>query len=98
MAEKFSYGQRNLLTSALRDAQQKGELPGSLDAEAISREMLALLQKLIPQQAWEPQMNIESFARTAAALIGATLSFKNDKRRTPKSKPSILMVRTPRLS
>ena len=69
-----------------------------LDADAISRVMLALLQGLILQQAWEPQMDIEAFARTAAALIGATLSPKNAKRRTAKSKPSILTGRTPRLS
>ena len=66
--------QRDRLTSALRDAQRRGELTGSLDADATSRVMLALLQGLILQQAWEPQMDIEAFATTATVLIRATLS------------------------
>jgi len=66
--------QRDRLTSALRDAQRRGELTGSLDADATSRVMLALLQGLILQQAWEPQMDIEAFAATATVLIRATLS------------------------
>lgn len=66
--------QRDRLTSALRDAQRKGELTRSLDADATSRVMLALLQGLILQQAWEPQMDIEAFATTATVLIRATLS------------------------
>jgi AcrR family transcriptional regulator len=65
--------QRDRLTFALRDAQQRGELPGSLDADAISRVMLALLQGLILQQAWEPQMDIEAFATTATVLIGTAM-------------------------
>ena len=66
--------QRDRLTSALRDAQQRGELPDSLDADVTSRVMLALLQGLILQQAWEPQMDIEAFATTAKLLIGTPLS------------------------
>jgi len=65
---------RDCLTSALRDAQQRGELPRSLDADAASRVMVALLQGAILQQAWEPHMDIEAFATTATVLIGAGLS------------------------
>lgn len=69
--------QRDRLTSALRDAQQMGELPGSLNPDATSRVMLAVLQGAILQQAWEPQMDIEAFATTATVLIGANLSSPN---------------------
>jgi AcrR family transcriptional regulator len=80
--------QRDRLTSAFRDAQQRGELPGSLDADATSRVMLALLQGLILQQAWEPEMDIEAFATTARVLIGAALYKTN--RHPPKPETRIL--------
>jgi AcrR family transcriptional regulator len=66
--------QRDRLTAALRHAQQAGELPNSLDADGISRVMLALLQGLILQQAWEPELDTEAYVTTAAALITAVLS------------------------
>ena len=66
--------QRDCLTAMLRHAQQAGELPRHVDVDAISRVMLALLQGLILQQAWEPELDIEAYARTAAALLGSVLS------------------------
>ena len=51
-----------------------GELAGSLDVDAVSRVMLALLQGLILQQAWEPELDIEAYVTTAVGLIGAALS------------------------
>ena len=65
--------QRDGLTAMLRHAQQAGELPRHVDVDAISRVMLALLQGLILQQAWEPELDIEAYARTAAALLGSVL-------------------------
>jgi AcrR family transcriptional regulator len=76
--------QRDRLTVALRDAQRTGELAGTLDADAVSRVMLALLQGLILQQAWEPELDIEGYVTTAMDLIGAALSAKA-KRSPPKS-------------
>src|ERR1700722_9812899 len=68
--------QRDRLTVALRDSQRNGELAGSLDVDAVSRVMLALLQGLILQQAWEPELDIEGYVTTAVGLIAATLSGK----------------------
>ena len=66
--------QRDRLTVALLDAQRNGELAASLDVDAVSRVMLALLQGLILQQAWEPELDIEGYVTTAVGLIGAALS------------------------
>jgi len=67
-------GQRDRLTAVLRDAQKAGELSGSLDVDSTSRAMLALLQGLILQQAWEPELDVEAYAKTATTLIGTVLS------------------------
>jgi AcrR family transcriptional regulator len=66
--------QRHRLVAVLRDAQKAGELPGNLDVDSTSRVMLALLQGLILQVAWEPELDIEAYAKTATTLIGAVLS------------------------
>ena len=63
--------QRDLLTAALRTARQAGQLPDSLDPDAFSRVLLALLQGFILQQAWEPEIDTEAFLETAISLISA---------------------------
>ncbi len=71
--------QRDRLTVAFLDAQRKGELAATLDVVALSRVMLALLQGLILQQAWEPQMDIEAYLTTAGRLIEAAFSVGNTR-------------------
>ena len=66
--------QRDRLTTLLREAQRTGELPESLDADSLSRVMLALLQGLILQQAWEPRLDSEAYAATATTLLLSVLS------------------------
>ena len=63
--------QRDLLTAALRTARQAGQLPDSLDPDAFSRVLLALLQGFILQQAWEPEIDTEAFLETAMSLISS---------------------------
>lgn len=63
--------QRDLLTAALRSARQAGQLPDSLDPDAFSRVLLALLQGFILQQAWEPEIDTEAFLETAISLISS---------------------------
>jgi AcrR family transcriptional regulator len=65
--------QRDRLAAVLRQAQQAGELPPHLDVDSVSRLMLALLQGLILQQAWEPDLDLEAYAKTATAMIAAAL-------------------------
>jgi AcrR family transcriptional regulator len=63
--------QRDLLTTALRNAQRAGQLPEDLDADAFSRVLLALVQGFILQQAWEPDLDVESYLTTALSLVNA---------------------------
>jgi hypothetical protein len=65
-------GQRDLLTAALRSAQQAGQLPEDLDADAFSRVLLALVQGFILQQAWEPNLDTEAYLKTALHLVNAS--------------------------
>ncbi len=66
--------QRDLLTTALRNAQRAGQLPGTLDTDAFSRVLLALVQGFILQQAWEPGLDIEGYVTTAMHLVNSVLS------------------------
>jgi TetR/AcrR family transcriptional regulator, repressor for uid operon len=63
--------QRDLLTTALRNAQRAGELPKDLDPDAFSRVLLALVQGFILQQAWEPNLDTEGYRKTAMSLVSA---------------------------
>jgi len=83
--------QRDLLTAALQDAQRTGELPGTLDTDSFSRVMLALLQGLLLQQAWEPRLDTKAFVATAMALLRSALSgAPADSRRRRKSRSGSL--------
>lgn len=66
--------QRDRLTAALETAQQKGEIPASLQANSVSRAMFALLQGVLLQQAWEPGMDIPDYVATVMAMLRATFS------------------------
>jgi AcrR family transcriptional regulator len=66
--------QRDGLTEAMRNAQQSGRIPQTLDVESLSRILLALLQGLILQQAWEPEMDIEAYVKTAIGLVQCAFS------------------------
>ncbi len=66
--------QRHRLAAVLHRAQKAGELPVNLDVDSTSRVMLALLQGLLLQLAWEPELDVEAFANTATTLIGTVLT------------------------
>jgi AcrR family transcriptional regulator len=66
--------QRDLLTLALRNAQQAGQLPEDLDTDAFSRVLLALVQGFILQQAWEPELDTDGYLTTAMSLVNSVLS------------------------
>jgi AcrR family transcriptional regulator len=66
--------QRDMLTTSLRDAQRAGQLPESLDTDAFSRVLLALLQGFILQQAWEPDLDTEAYLTTAMRLVNSVFS------------------------
>ncbi len=66
--------QRDLLATALRNAQQAGQLPEGLDTDALSRVLLALVQGFILQQAWEPELDVDGYLTTAMHLVNSVLS------------------------
>jgi hypothetical protein len=65
--------QRDLLTTALRNAQRAGQLPEELDPDAFSHVLLALAQGFILQQAWEPELDTESYLLTAMHPVNSAL-------------------------
>ena len=66
--------QRDLLTTALSNAQQAGQLSEDLDPDAFSRVLLALVQGFILQQAWEPELDTKGYLTTAMHLVNSVLS------------------------
>jgi AcrR family transcriptional regulator len=61
--------QRVQLTAAIAKAQRAGQLPKTVDPEALSRLLLAVLQGFVLQQARDPDIDVEAYARTAEAVI-----------------------------
>lgn len=74
--------QRDRLTVVLREAKRAGELSSSLDVDSLSRVMTALLQGLILQQAWEPELDIGAYVTTATTLMSSVLF-------TERTKPAV---------
>ena len=65
--------QRDPLVRSLRDGQRAGQLPAGLDAESLSRVLLALLQGFILQQAWEPDLDAGGYLETVTRLLGCVI-------------------------
>ena len=89
---------RDRLTAVLKDAQQRGEILKSFDADSVSRVMFALLQGLILQQAWEPELNIPAYVASAMALLRSAFSFagQNSSRKHHRTS-SVVAPRTKRI-
>jgi len=88
--------QRDQLTSAIRKAQQRGELAKSFDADSLSRVMFALLQGFILQQAWEPGINVPAYVATVGALL--RLAFSVDDRKPVNKNRRLAPGTVPRVS
>jgi AcrR family transcriptional regulator len=74
--------QRDVLTASLRSAQAAGQLTTDMDADSLSRVMLALLQGFVLQQAWEPELDAEGFLEAANCLIRSAFSEPGQARST----------------
>ena len=68
--------QRVVLAKYLGKAKRSGQLHPEVDVDSLSRVLLALLQGLILQQAWEPDLNVEGYFSTAGSLIENVLQVK----------------------
>jgi AcrR family transcriptional regulator len=80
--------QRDILATALRDAQGKGQLPELLDTHAFSRVLLALLQGFILQQAWEPELDTEAYLTTAMHLVSSVFGDASTKKAGTRARPN----------
>lgn len=65
--------ERDPLVRSLRDAQRAGQLPPGLDADSLSRVLLALLQGFILQQAWEPDLDAGGYLETVTRLLACVV-------------------------
>ncbi len=70
--------QRRPAAQALAAAQRRGQLPASLDPDALSRFMLAVIQGFVLQQAWEPSVSIDDFLGVVDAVIDALFVASGD--------------------
>jgi AcrR family transcriptional regulator len=73
--------QRHPAVALFRAAQQRGVLDPRIDADALSRLMLAVIQGFILQQAWEPDLDIDSYVAVLDVLIDATFTDRQKRGR-----------------
>lgn len=64
---------RKLLAEMIRSAQQRGEVPATLDPDALARIMIALFHGFILQQAWDEQLSVEPYLAIIEAVFQAFL-------------------------
>ena len=91
--------QREPATAVLRQLQEQGGLTADVDADALSRLMLAVIQGFILQQAWEPSLDVDAYIRAVDLLIDA--AFVAPERRAgrhpqPRRKPSPVRAKSRR--
>ena len=71
--------QRRLLADSLKRAQSTGVAKRSFKPDAMARLMLAVLQGFILQQAWDPEVNGESFLK-AFDLVCKSIFLEKNRR------------------
>jgi AcrR family transcriptional regulator len=62
---------RRLLAHLLNEAQQRHELPASLDPDAFARILIALFQGFVLQQAWDDQVDAAAYMAAVTSTLGA---------------------------
>ena len=60
---------RAILAQVIRRLQEDGELSEHFDAEGMASVMVAIFQGFVLQQAWDPEIDTESYVRTVGDLI-----------------------------
>jgi len=71
------------LAALIRRSQQAGRLARELDPDALARVAAAIFQGLVLQQAWQPDVDVDAYARAAEAMLSALLRPEPAKRRRP---------------
>jgi TetR/AcrR family transcriptional regulator, transcriptional repressor of aconitase len=63
-----------MISTAIADAQRRGELRGSINPDAVGRVLIGLFHGLILQQAWDDKTDIAEFTKTARAMAMSYLA------------------------
>jgi AcrR family transcriptional regulator len=63
-----------LLTATIVEARNDTQFPATVNPESAARVLLALFHGLILQQAWDPQMDVAAFAKTAEEMAVSYLA------------------------
>ena len=62
---------RELMAELVREAQARGELDDSLDAEGVARVFQAMFHGFVLQQAWDPKADVATYLETVEAVADA---------------------------
>ena len=71
---------RLVALARVHQAQADGALPASLNPDSVLRVILALIQGLILQQAWEPDLDLNGYRAVVDLLIDRLTSTASDER------------------
>jgi AcrR family transcriptional regulator len=63
-----------VIAELVREAQEAGEMPRTLDPDAVARVVMALFQGFILQQAWDPRVDVPAYLETVEAVFDALVS------------------------
>jgi TetR/AcrR family transcriptional regulator, transcriptional repressor of aconitase len=64
---------RALFASVVREAQDRGEFPKSLDPDGVARLVLSLFFGFVLQQAWDPRANLDAYLEVIEAGLNGLL-------------------------
>jgi len=62
-----------LLAGVVKDAQKRGEIPASLEPEAVARAIVALFHGFILQQSWDPRVAVGPYLAVMETVVDALL-------------------------
>jgi AcrR family transcriptional regulator len=75
---------RALVASVVREAQERGEFPRSLDPDGVARLVLSLFFGFVLQQAWDPRANLDAYLEVIEAGLSGLLLQAEEEPRTAR--------------
>ena len=70
---------RALLTRLLLEAQERNQLPVSVNPDALARVLIALFQGFVLQQAWDDEVDAAAYASAMESIIGPLFGARPDE-------------------
>jgi len=74
----------HLLAEAIRDSQQRGDIPRSFDPDAAARVMIALFHGFILQQSWDPRVDVAPYLLVIEHVIDGLMARPRGTRSQPR--------------